>query len=208
MTPNPNPSPRDLLAQAYQDNGDLGAAGYIRSGHDLTPDTQIALLAIKDALALSPQTLPAPGEVEALPVGYTNPALLARAKSNPLDTGCASVELYRYPAGDYCLPLFAAAPDHPALATVAAANDEGVASDTVAFVQDWLMNADYDPTQFDKDFAAAIDARVNAAYEAAAKVADDYEPFTGDPAYDAATDVAAVTIGAAIRLLSQGVGKA
>lgn len=32
-------------------------------------------------------------------------------------------------------------------------------SDTVAFVQEWLANADYDPTQFDKDFAAAIDAR-------------------------------------------------
>ncbi|MFS0771084.1 hypothetical protein [Sphingomonas sp. 1P08PE] len=32
-------------------------------------------------------------------------------------------------------------------------------TDTVAFVQEWLMNADYDPTQFDKDFAAAIDAR-------------------------------------------------
>lgn len=32
-------------------------------------------------------------------------------------------------------------------------------SDTVAFVQEWLMNADYDPSQFDRDFAAAIDAR-------------------------------------------------
>lgn len=31
--------------------------------------------------------------------------------------------------------------------------------DTVAFVQDWLMNSDYDPTQFDRGFAAAIDAR-------------------------------------------------
>jgi hypothetical protein len=31
--------------------------------------------------------------------------------------------------------------------------------DTIAFVQDWLMNSDYDPTQFDKGFAAAIDAR-------------------------------------------------
>lgn len=33
-------------------------------------------------------------------------------------------------------------------------------TDTVAFVQEWLMNADYDPSQFDRDFAAAIDARV------------------------------------------------
>ena len=32
-------------------------------------------------------------------------------------------------------------------------------ADTVAFVQEWLMNADYDPSQFDRDFAAAIDAR-------------------------------------------------
>lgn len=46
-------------------------------------------------------------------------------------------------------------PLNPAsLATPPAPND-----DTVAFVQKWLMNADYDPSQFDKDFAAAIDAR-------------------------------------------------
>jgi hypothetical protein len=43
--------PRQLLAQAYLDNGDYGSAATIRSGHDLTPNTQIALLAIKNALA-------------------------------------------------------------------------------------------------------------------------------------------------------------
>lgn len=42
-------------------------------------------------------------------------------------------------------------------------NDAIPAGDTVAFVQEWLMNADYDPSQFDRDFAAAIDARVVAA---------------------------------------------
>jgi hypothetical protein len=44
------------------------------------------------------------------------------------------------------------------LASVSSASAEP-RKDTVAFVQDWLMNADYDPTQFDKGFAAAIDAR-------------------------------------------------
>lgn len=38
----------------------------------------------------------------------------------------------------------------------------GGGEDTVAFVQEWLMNADYEPTKFDRDFAAAIDARVAA----------------------------------------------
>lgn len=42
---------RELLAKAYADNGDLGAARYIRGGFDLYPDTRIALLAICDALA-------------------------------------------------------------------------------------------------------------------------------------------------------------
>jgi len=44
------------------------------------------------------------------------------------------------------------------LASVSSASAEP-RKDTVAFVQDWLMNSDYDPTQFDKGFAAAIDAR-------------------------------------------------
>ncbi len=42
---------RVLLANAYRDNGDLGASHHVLSGFDLTPDTQIALLAIRDALA-------------------------------------------------------------------------------------------------------------------------------------------------------------
>ena len=50
--------PRQLLAQAYLDNGDYGSAATIRSGHDLAPDTQIALLAIKDALALAATPTP------------------------------------------------------------------------------------------------------------------------------------------------------
>jgi hypothetical protein len=32
-------------------------------------------------------------------------------------------------------------------------------SDTVAFVQEWMMSSDHEPTQWDRDFAAAIDAR-------------------------------------------------
>jgi len=31
--------------------------------------------------------------------------------------------------------------------------------DTVAFVQSWLMSSDHEPSQWDRDFAAAIDAR-------------------------------------------------
>ena len=30
---------------------------------------------------------------------------------------------------------------------------------TVAFVQEWLMSGDHEPSQWDRDFAAAIDAR-------------------------------------------------
>lgn len=33
------------------------------------------------------------------------------------------------------------------------------AKETVAFVQEWLMSSDHEPTQWDRDFAAAIDAR-------------------------------------------------
>lgn len=33
------------------------------------------------------------------------------------------------------------------------------AKETVAFVQHWLMSSDHEPTQWDRDFAAAIDAR-------------------------------------------------
>jgi hypothetical protein len=97
-----------------------------------------------------------------------------------------------------------------ALATVAAGDDEGVASDTVAFVQDWLANADYDPTQFDKGFASAIDARVAAGIEAAAKVAESRWSVWADKAY---TDTpqgdraACADVAAAIRLLSQGEGE-
>ncbi|WP_341209838.1 hypothetical protein [uncultured Sphingomonas sp.] len=52
-------SPRTILAKAYRDNGDIGAANYIEAGHDLQPDTQVHLLAIRDALALS--TTPSQG---------------------------------------------------------------------------------------------------------------------------------------------------
>ncbi len=41
---------RQLLAKAYRDNGDIGSANYVEAGHDVTPDTQIALLAILDAI--------------------------------------------------------------------------------------------------------------------------------------------------------------
>lgn len=51
-------TPRSILAKAYRDNGDLGAANYIAAGHDLLPDTQVHLLAIQDALE---PTTPAQG---------------------------------------------------------------------------------------------------------------------------------------------------
>jgi len=170
MTPNPNPSPRDLLAQAYQDNGDLGAAGYIRSGHDLTPDTQIALLAIKDALALSPQTLPAPGEVEAraahiaaysgpvVSFDVTAPYYLASCDSCGwvgssehcgTDTGCDDSNVYcpRCDAsGADCGKIATHAPPWTA-ATVAAANDEG----------DWVL-VPREITQAMLDATCATDA--------------------------------------------------
>jgi hypothetical protein len=44
-------SARELLAAAYRDNGDFGAAYCIAAGGDLLPDTQIALLAIREALS-------------------------------------------------------------------------------------------------------------------------------------------------------------
>ncbi len=43
--------------------------------------------------------------------------------------------------------------------------------DTVSFVQDWLMSSDYEPTQWDRDFAAAIDARVTSVREEALREA-------------------------------------
>jgi len=67
---------RKLLAKAYRDNGDLGAADYIEAGRDLTPDTQIALLAIRDALAAQP---PQP-QREGIP-GWFKAALRASAES-------------------------------------------------------------------------------------------------------------------------------
>lgn len=73
---------------------------------------------------------------------------------------------------DVCADLCATMPDYPHprygtnLLTVAQAKvmfaqmmPSVGKSDTVAFVQEWLMNSDYDPSQFDRDFAAAIDAR-------------------------------------------------
>lgn len=38
-------------------------------------------------------------------------------------------------------------------------NEMVAVTETVAFVQEWLANSDYEPTTFDRDFAAAIDAR-------------------------------------------------
>lgn len=39
--------------------------------------------------------------------------------------------------------------------------------DTVAFVQEWMMSGDHEPTQWDRDFAAAIDARATPSPSAA-----------------------------------------
>jgi len=158
MTPNPNPSPElRALVQSFLislTGGGRNAANTLSINHD-----ELAKL-VKDAeAALSQQTLPAPGE------DRTDAQLLrliakdhARLAPNAYHTAETLVQI---------------ADRIEALATVAAANDEG--------------------------FVRGI--------EAAAKVADDYEQHTGDPAFDAATDVAAVTIAERIRLLSQGEGK-
>lgn len=53
------PTPRQILAKAYRDNGDIGAANYIEGGSDLLPDTQVHLLAIQDALNLATTRAPA-----------------------------------------------------------------------------------------------------------------------------------------------------
>jgi hypothetical protein len=121
-----------MTDEAYEDKiADMIAFGasenalYLYPGTDHQPtraaycdgaaDGARALLRWQSERTAALATQPATSQEGASPVGYTNPALLARAKSNPLDTGCASVELYRYPAGDYCLPLFAATPTPPTL---------------------------------------------------------------------------------------------
>jgi len=53
------PTPRQILAKAYRDNGDIGAANYIEGGSDLLPDTQVHLLAIQDALDFANTRAPA-----------------------------------------------------------------------------------------------------------------------------------------------------
>jgi Lar family restriction alleviation protein len=45
--------------------------------------------------------------------------------------------------------------------------------DTVAFVQKWMMSGDHEPTQWDRDFAAAINARCNPQAEAAPGVVEE-----------------------------------
>lgn len=57
---------RAILAKAYRDNGDLGAANYVEAGLDLTPDTQVHLLAIIDALANRPQPVEVPDDLAGL----------------------------------------------------------------------------------------------------------------------------------------------
>jgi hypothetical protein len=36
---------------------------------------------------------------------------------------------------------------------------QAASEDTVAFVQEWMMSGDHEPSQWERDFAAAIDAR-------------------------------------------------
>lgn len=69
MTPNPNPSPEllsrasEILAQAYERADLICPAADLRSGNKIDwVREKVALDAIVSAL--SPQTLPAPGEVE------------------------------------------------------------------------------------------------------------------------------------------------
>jgi len=74
---------------------------------------------------------------------------LARRKG--VDLAAATIAKFNATSEKVDLPHRLSGPD--------ATQTREAEGDTVKFVQDWLMNADYDPTQFDKDFAAAIDAR-------------------------------------------------
>jgi hypothetical protein len=117
--PAPTPEPVPATNQAGEVEGAIRIAVW-NACRDRGMGQDNATMLVREVLAqpvltAALATQPATSQEGAFPVGYTNPALLARAKSNPLDTGCASVELYRYPAGDYCMPLFAATPTPPTL---------------------------------------------------------------------------------------------
>jgi|GEM_PF-6367131 len=99
------------------------------------------------------------------------------------------------------------------------ASPNAASAETVAFVQEWMMSGDHEPTQWDRDFAAAIDARCNAAsadtgereanleaqrqaIEASARIADVHAEQTDTPsAFTEGYEIAAKKIARAIRKL-------
>ena len=74
----PTDRARALLAETYRDNGDLGSANYVAAGHDITPDTQIALLAIVTAIEEERERCAKVVDRAAGPDGYGNPGVDCR----------------------------------------------------------------------------------------------------------------------------------
>lgn len=198
MTPNPNPSPE----------GNDHARGPIwrevqsiqtQAGREDWPvDRYRAVL----LATLSPQTLPAPGEVvEAPENGEPDPEW--RAIRRAIDQFVGRVPVISKHRAIHNTTLA------ETVARLDAAGDRE-AADTIVWLC-WFRALDRERERFLLADAAEKSATVAEAYargvEAAAKVADEYEQHTGDPAFDAATDVAAVTIAERIRLLPQGGGK-
>jgi hypothetical protein len=134
---------RELLAKAYADTGDLGAARYIRGGFDLYPDTRIALLAICDAL--STRAAPPAMDREAVDDKAVS-ALIKRLENPPFGTE-ASERLLMAQAARALSTLSA-----DAIRQGEGEADRGVATSvddevTRAFIDGW--NARFDHTDFD-----------------------------------------------------------
>ncbi|MES3054941.1 hypothetical protein O6V14_04795 [Sphingomonas faeni] len=195
MTPNPNPSPESvkLVASALCRAAGMDPEGGARTGYswiDHEADARTLLA------ALSPQTLPAPGEVERYTEDSVRAMLRGTTKGETLRAWCKANDVnpthaYEFADGKRNAPAdllgamgldrtIVVAHPSPTLATVAAANDEGVAE----------------------------------AIEAAAKVADDLcadmtaeadaEPGVITKLLHRASAQTAEKIAAAIRLLPQG----
>ncbi len=184
MTPNPNPSPEDekLAEDAYSDGYEFFRNKWIGDHVEMNAD----LVRHFVPRALSPQTLPAPGEVE-----------LRKALRN-LEAACddlaanRSSETYRNMvdcdrATPYLLALDDARRDARAIlnssATVAAANDEGVAEQAAKF-------------------ADGVAEGAQSLYDLAARDRDTVGTLIHGEAVRVAKHIAS-----AIRLLSQGEGK-
>jgi hypothetical protein len=195
MTPNPNPSP-ELIEEART------AAFHAIHGPDAdlfeNPEGYAFSSGVADAVlaALSPQTLPAPGEVdyaEAARVMYeacSNRFMRAEQCYPAIDALAA--------AGFFAPSVEPNAPSSPALATVAAANDEAWPSDALHEFGAWVQ----------KKGRASWRGRIVGWYRTditalGYAVESAYEPGS----VQIYPETALLPLNPAIRLLSQGGGK-